>query len=217
MHTEFTQKHINSLGQGDTSYFCLSCSQRTYFKSPSILPVLAYVCENTKQLSLESCLYLILYIYILLAVHRELGWRQQRDINRCTAQKTGKEAAQVQEPYLYNSSHLETNTVLKSESQQFLGGVFFQLYLYYICKISDVVLQYPPRTEMQSYASKEAVKRCTDHIHPGQNDSSPSWTKINSQVVTWNSGRWKKILPLPRLQLLPDEIIALLESTPPMD
>lgn len=67
----------------------------------------------------------------------------------------GKEAAQVQKLYLHDCIPLGKNNVLKSESQHFYT---FCNSVYHICKISDVALQYPPRTETQRYRDKEAVQ-----------------------------------------------------------
>lgn len=83
-------------------------------ESPSILSLVAYI-KRENEAVLSRILFIFYIIFLLLAVHRQLDCRQTTERYRWIYRtKMGKEAAQVQEPYLYNCSHLGTNTVLKS-------------------------------------------------------------------------------------------------------
>lgn len=96
------------------------------------------------------------YIYSEYILHLySLDWRLTTENNRwmCSTE-IGKEAAQVQELYLYNYSPLGTGTVLKYESQHFYS---FCSAVYHICRISDVDVLESPRTEMQRCRGRGAV------------------------------------------------------------
>lgn len=106
--------------------------------------------------------------------HSWIEGRQPIDLDGRAVEKQAKEAAQVQEPYMYHCSHLETNTVLKAESAVFRNFVYTTF-----ARFSDIVVQYSPRMYMQSYRGKEAAQRSTVVSHPRLHDSSPNWTKSN--------------------------------------
>lgn len=182
LHTN-TRAHRHSLRQWNPSYFCLKLQPQAIL---SHLPLRISSARKPRG-SLWHIVYILYYFSLCYSFcsHSCIEGRQQIDLYGCAVEKQAKEAAQVQEPYMYRCSRLETDTVLKAES-----AVFFRNFVYTtFARFSDIAVQYSPRADMQSCRGEEAAQAfhilgCMTAPPTGQNQADHAVTHNGFWIVS---------------------------------